>query len=147
EISAVEHDKIETEVRIAEQDAHALEENIMQYGSLSPFTCPECHGVLTALRDGRIERYRCHTGHAYSSGTLLNEGSQQAEARLWDAVRALDEQVMLLNRLGEDQATRGDTMAAERYFSKAADALDRAKRVRDLAMDTDALAPEKVSAS
>ena len=138
-------DQLATEVRIA-SETYPLEENVMQYGSFSPFTCPECHGVLTALRDGAVERYRCHTGHAFSSGTLLNENTGEVEARLWDAVRALDESVMLLNRMGEQHATRGDAVTAEKYFEKARDALERGRAVREVAISTETLAPEKLDA-
>src|SRR5207253_9726686 len=140
EVPSEADERLRAEVRIAEEN-YALDENIMQYGSLSPFTCPECHGVLTALRDGPLERYRCHTGHAYSSGTLLNDVTGQAEARLWDAVRALDESVMLLNRMGEHEAAHGDTAAAETYFTKAREALQRARAVREAATANETVAP------
>jgi two-component system chemotaxis response regulator CheB len=137
---------LEKEVRIAEE-ANALEEGFMKHGSLSPFTCPECHGVLTKLQDGKIERYRCHTGHAYSGATLLSEANEQVEARLWDAARALDESVMLLNRLGEDQATRGDATTADEYFSKAREALERGRQVREIATSPEGLTPENLKAA
>ena len=40
-------------------------------GPLSPYTCPECHGVLVQLQDGDFTRFRCHTGHAYSPSSIL----------------------------------------------------------------------------
>lgn len=141
ELSMDEQAKTKTEVRIAEE-AGGLEENILQYGELSPFTCPECHGVLTMLRDGKLMRFRCHTGHAYSSSTLLDEVSEQVEMRLWDAVRALDETVMLLNRLGEEQAEAGDTVAAEHFFAKARQSLERAKEIRAAAQSNERLSVE-----
>jgi two-component system, chemotaxis family, protein-glutamate methylesterase/glutaminase len=141
EVPMDEKGKTEAEVRIAEE-APGLEENIFQYGELSPFTCPECHGVLTTLRDGKLMRFRCHTGHAYSSGTLLDEVCEQVEMRLWDAVRALDETVMLLNRLGEEQARLGDAAAAEHFFAKARQALERTKHIRAAALDNERLSAE-----
>ena len=47
-------------------DGNAFDKGIMQVGELTPFTCPECHGVLVALREHKMTRYRCHTGHGYS---------------------------------------------------------------------------------
>ena len=46
-----DEDLIRTEIKIAEED-NAFESGIMTYGKLSPFTCPECHGVMNELKDG-----------------------------------------------------------------------------------------------
>src|SRR5947207_1989988 len=105
-IAAEEREKMEAEVKIAREVDPRVEE-ILAYGQLSPFTCPECHGVLSMFRDGNIIRFRCHTGHAVSSGTLLESASEQVERRLLDALRALDETVMLLNQLGAQYAKKG----------------------------------------
>jgi two-component system chemotaxis response regulator CheB len=124
--------RLEHEIRIAEA-YDALEENIMSYGELSPFTCPECHGVLTTLRDGEMQRYRCHTGHAFSRDALLAGTGEQIEARVWDAVRALDEMVILLNNMGQELAKRGDTRGAELCFDKAREAHQRSQPLREAA--------------
>lgn len=47
----------------------------------APFTCPECRGVLTRVKDGSIARYRCHTGHALSRDTLLSAIHRNVDAR------------------------------------------------------------------
>ena len=43
------------------------------------FTCPECNGVLTEIREERILRLRCHTGHAFSSSSLLASVTESIE--------------------------------------------------------------------
>src|SRR5207237_1995395 len=101
------------------------------------FTCPECHGVLSMLRDGNIIRFRCHTGHALSSGTLLESSSEQVERRLFDAVRALDETIMLLNQLGEEYGQKGNTAAAEQCFNRARDAYERSRPIREAALENE----------
>lgn len=63
--------RIETEIRIAGEH-NALNLEVLQQDRLSPFTCPECHGVLAPMDQGGILRVRCHTGHAF--------GAAQAEA-------------------------------------------------------------------
>jgi two-component system, chemotaxis family, protein-glutamate methylesterase/glutaminase len=128
--------RLEHEIRIAEEH-NALDEQVMRYGELSPFTCPECHGVLTALREGRIQRYRCHTGHAFSRNALLEATGEQIEARLWDAVRALDETVMLLDTMGREFAKAGDTRTAELCFDKAREAHQRSQPLRESAREND----------
>ena len=125
--------RLEHEVRIAEEH-EALEEEVAEENPPSRFTCPECHGVLSLIREGGILRFRCHTGHAYSSGTLLDSVSGQVEARLWDAVRVLDETVMLLNRLGDERLKEGNTRAAEQCFDWARETHERSRPIRDSAM-------------
>src|SRR5688572_26693760 len=144
ELAEPERVQLEREIRIAEEH-DGLEQNIMRFGELSPFTCPECHGVLTALREGATERYRCHTGHAFSRDALLAFTGEQLEERLWDAVRALDEMVMLLDRMGQEFARRGDTRAAERCFDKAREAHLRSQPIREAATAEDQRALKEAS--
>ena len=132
-MAAEAHDRMEAEIKIA-READSRIEDIQQYGELSPFTCPECHGVLATFRDGNIIRFRCHTGHAVSSGTLLEASTEQVEERLMDALRALDEVIMLLNRMGEDYAKNGNTTAAEQCFNRARDAYERSRPIREAAL-------------
>ena len=47
----------------------------------SPFSCPDCHGVLFERQDGTLERYRCRTGHAYGSESLVAAQSKGVEGR------------------------------------------------------------------
>ena len=47
--------KTAMEVRIAAAD-NAFEIGVMRLGEPSPFTCPDCHGVLLALKDGKMKR-------------------------------------------------------------------------------------------
>jgi two-component system chemotaxis response regulator CheB len=132
-VAADENEKTLHEIRIA-KERDALEEGTLRFGELSPFTCPECHGVLVMLHEGRIVRFRCHTGHAFSPDALLTATGEQIEARLWDAVRASDESVILLNRLGEEFAKGGNTAAAERCFDEARVAHERSRPVREAAI-------------
>ena len=58
------------EIEIAAEE-NALEKGLMNLGELTPFSCPECQGVLSRLQNNNIIRYRCHTGHAYSVADAL----------------------------------------------------------------------------
>jgi two-component system, chemotaxis family, protein-glutamate methylesterase/glutaminase len=142
-IAKEEDEKTRHEVRIS-KEREALEEGIVRFGELSPFTCPECHGVLTLLREDRIVRFRCHTGHAFSSGTLLSAASEDIEARLWDAVRAMDETLILLNRMGEELAKAGNSAAAEQCFDKARELHERLQPVRESALDNEPLSSDDI---
>jgi len=69
------------EIRIAAED-NALEAGVMEWGELSPFTCPDCSGVLSKIKDGNRPRFRCHTGHAFSSDSLLAALTETIEESL-----------------------------------------------------------------
>ena len=135
-LAGAERDRMEAELSIA-READPRLENIQQYGELSPYTCPECHGVLATFRDGTIVRFRCHTGHSLSAATLLESATAQVEQRLLDAVRSLDETIMLLNQLGEQYAKQGNTAAAEQCFNRARDAYERSRPIREAAMNNE----------
>lgn len=136
QIAAPELEQMHAEVKIAE-GCDSLELGMRRFGEFSAFTCPECHGVLTLLKDGAIKRYRCHTGHAYSAGALVQSATEQVEHQLWSGVRALDETVLLFNQLGEEFAKAGDIRAAEFCFSKAREAYERSQPLREAAMQSE----------
>jgi two-component system chemotaxis response regulator CheB len=93
-------ERMKIEVEIAKEDT-AIDKGIQDLFEPSNYTCPECHGVLLQLKEGGILRFRCHTGHAYSAGTLLEEGQTMAEDSLWGAIRSLEERIFLLRQLAE----------------------------------------------
>ena len=89
------------ESRIAEQqmESDELIASVDRLGKISKLTCPDCHGALWEINDEDILRYRCHVGHAFTS-EALNEGqTDMLEVALWSAVRALEEQMMLAQRI------------------------------------------------
>jgi two-component system chemotaxis response regulator CheB len=142
-LSPDERERMGIELKIAGGE-DSREHNIMRFGELSPFTCPECHGAMTLLREGGAMRFRCHTGHALSSATLLEGATEQVEQRLFDALRALDETVMLLNKLGEEYVARGNTAAAEECFNRARDAFERSRPIREAALSNEELTLDSV---
>ncbi|HET7403726.1 MAG TPA: hypothetical protein VFJ62_18150, partial [Usitatibacter sp.] len=93
----------------------------------------ECHGVLTRLREGTNERYRCHTGHAYSQMSLIADMEDRIEESVWSAIRALQEKAMLLRHMaGQDEAGR------EELLQRAAEADADVQRLRDVTLRSDA---------
>lgn len=119
----------------------------MEFGELSPFTCPECHGVLARLREGSIVRFRCHTGHAFTAATLLAALGEQVEARLWDTLRATDETVMLLRHFGTHLKEAGEAAEARRYFAKADDVMARSQPLREAASHPTELGARELQAA
>jgi two-component system chemotaxis response regulator CheB len=87
-------------------------------GTLSPFTCPACHGALWELSEGDLLRYRCHTGHAFSRDSLLAEQTSESERALYAAIRVMEEKARALRRLRSDSPGRFAGMRAE-YEARA----------------------------
>jgi two-component system, chemotaxis family, protein-glutamate methylesterase/glutaminase len=92
---------IETKISLGEDSADL---DVRQLGKLSEFSCPECHGTLTEIVNGKLQRYRCHTGHAFSSASLLAELTDSVEQSLWNSIRAIEERIRLLKHLKEHSA-------------------------------------------
>jgi two-component system, chemotaxis family, protein-glutamate methylesterase/glutaminase len=92
--------RMKIEVEIAKEDT-AIDKGIQDLFEASNYTCPECHGVLLQLKEGGFLRFRCHTGHAYSAGTLLEEVQKMTEDSLWGAIRSLEEHIFLVRQLAE----------------------------------------------
>jgi two-component system, chemotaxis family, protein-glutamate methylesterase/glutaminase len=106
-------------------------------GEPSGFSCPDCHGVLWAIQDGGLERFRCRVGHAWSPESLITRQSESLEAALWVALRSLEERAALAGRLAEPARRRGHTITATRFQEQATEAQQAARMVRDLLLDRD----------
>lgn len=144
EINMEEQKKTAIEVRIATQD-QALEQGVLDLGKLSPYACPECHGVLSAIKDGELIRYRCHTGHAYSADSLLTTITEKIEDTLWSAIRGVEESIILLNNLGDHYAEKNQPKLAAMYFKKAKEAENRAEIVRQTVFSHEQLTTNSIS--
>ncbi|MGC2238519.1 MAG: chemotaxis protein CheB [Pyrinomonadaceae bacterium] len=138
-----ENEKTKIEIDIA-AEASAFESGIMKFGALTPYTCPECHGVLSALTDGSIRRFRCHTGHAYSADSLLTTVTDNIENSLYDVMRGIEESVMLLNHLGDHFAEVNQPKLAALYFKKAQEAEQRAQTVRQIVLSHERLSKDNL---
>ena len=129
-ISKKEEDLMKMEVIIAKQD-NAFEMGIMNMGQLSPFTCPECHGVLVQLLESKIVRFRCHTGHAFTASALLSELTASVEEKMWQAMRGLEETTMLLKRIGKHFKDQRQPALASVFIRKSKMTADKAQIIHD----------------
>jgi len=103
-------------------------------GEPSPYSCPECGGVLWELRDGQLIRFRCRVGHAYTSETLTTEQALTVEHALWSALRALEEHAAVRRRMAERAMLNGNAVTAERYKKRARELDEQAQQVRNLVL-------------
>jgi two-component system chemotaxis response regulator CheB len=119
---------LDIEVKIAKEH-DAVEAGLLDMGSPSLFACPACHGVLLALNEGERVRYRCHTGHAYSLDSLLAEVRETVEEAQWNALRAMQERVLLL-RHAATHLTDADAQARDRLLDDAEQEQQRVDTLR-----------------
>lgn len=117
-LPAAELDLLTVEFTIAKQGG-GFELGIIDKGKLTPFTCPDCHGALTQLIEGKLIRFRCHTGHAYTLSALLSEVTESVESMLYQSMRGLEETKMLLHNIGMHFVENGQDKVANLFFSKA----------------------------
>ena len=109
---------IEAEINIA-KGGNALESGVLDHGTFSPLTCPDCHGALTEYREGDLRRFRCHTGHAHTAESLLTGIDDNIEKSMWEVMRGLEESQLLLNHMAEVHTHNGNTTVAAEYQDRA----------------------------
>ena len=91
-------------------------------GPPSPYACPDCHGVLNAVPDPGVLRFRCRTGHAWSAESLVAQQDTDVEEALWTALRVLEERAEMSRRLAGMAVTNGREWSQEHFLSRATDA-------------------------
>jgi two-component system chemotaxis response regulator CheB len=135
--AAAEDETMNVEKAIRVENGVALtgrirEDEIDAIGSRAAQTCPECGGNLWTINDSNPLRFRCHTGHAYTSQSLLQHQTESTEQAVWAAVRALHERYTLLTRLADGAKENGSDKQAEEYEAAARTAAEHAEALRQL---------------
>ncbi|MBW4663866.1 MAG: chemotaxis protein CheB [Chroococcus sp. CMT-3BRIN-NPC107] len=125
------HQQMDMEANIAQFDLNTMQ-NSQRPGIPSGFACPECRGALWELQDGKLIRFRCRTGHAYSINSLLAEQTDALEVALWSALRALEEKAALTERMATSARTRSQNISAKRFQEQAQDSQQKAALVRQM---------------
>ena len=113
-------------------DEVAIADRQTQPGAPSTMACPECHGVLWEAAEEELLQFRCRVGHAYSADALLVHQSEQLEAALWTALRALEEHSALGRRLAARAETRGHHHSASAFTEQAMDSDHHASVIRSV---------------
>jgi len=131
--------RIENRVALGE---NGMQAGVMELGKPSKYSCPECSGVLIQVEEGRIVRFRCHTGHAYSIQSLLTDVNDTVDTSLWSTVRAIEERILILQQLADIADREGYPDKAARLRAKAAMAEQKCQPLRDLVLDTDFFASD-----
>jgi two-component system chemotaxis response regulator CheB len=103
-----------------------------QPGVPASMGCPECGGTLWEMQNGHLVRYRCRVGHAFSPDSLLADQGDALEAALWSALRNLQEQATLADRLTRRASENGQLRARDRFAEQQRDASSRADVIRSV---------------
>jgi two-component system, chemotaxis family, protein-glutamate methylesterase/glutaminase len=101
-------------------------------GPPTVLTCPECGGTLWESEEGKMLRFRCHTGHSFGAETLLGQQDGKLEAALWNAVRVLQERAILRRQLADRMGQQGAKQVAAEYAKAAKAAEQDAATIRNL---------------
>lgn len=142
-------DEYEVSERMAKEvgfaaEGEAFQKGVMTLGGLTPFTCPECHGVLVNITEGKLSRFRCHTGHAYSDSALLEAVMETTGQMLWQVIRSLEEASMLLQHMGQHFQESGHPDRAKLFFTKASEIEKRSRTFHDVALEHESLSGDNL---
>ena len=141
-ISDAERERLEIEVGIAARGPDSPLA-VRRLGDFSPYSCPECQGVLVEFMEGRQARYRCHTGHAFSAAGLLDGISESIENKLYQTQRAMEEGIILLRQLGAQTGQLSGPQLAD-LLDRVRQVEQRAHVIHDLAFTQAPLVEEKL---
>ncbi len=92
--------------------------HLREIGAPSTFACPDCKGTLWQVADTRPPRFRCHTGHAFTLGTLQHAQAEATDGALWNAIRALQEKKLLTQAALEVSRDEGDEVQAAELMAR-----------------------------
>lgn len=131
--SAAQEHVMENELSAANLDAIGAPEG-EHPGHSSPYSCPDCGGVLWEIRDGDFRRYRCRVGHSWTSDALLAKQADTLDDALWTGLRTLEESASLARRIARRHEERGSSRLAQRLDAQAESLNTRAQVIRDALM-------------
>jgi two-component system chemotaxis response regulator CheB len=112
-----------------------------ELGLASGLTCPDCHGALWEIDDGRMVRYRCRVGHAYSEAAMVSAQADSIERALWAALRALEERTALVRKLADHARRRGRHAVAALFDERSARMDADVRAIHDVIVSGRALEP------
>jgi two-component system chemotaxis response regulator CheB len=118
-------------------------EELNQTGKVSVFTCPECGGTLWEIDKDKVLRYRCRIGHAFSPHNLVEMHDETMESILWSAVRTLEENAELSQRIAT-HASKRYIHTANYFHQKSQIAKQNAKKLKEILLKNKATERENI---
>jgi len=127
DVSGPERERDEAEVRGALGPSSALPDG-NTVGLPTPYSCPDCGGVLNSVDELGLLRLRCRVGHAFSADALKHSQGDTIADALWTALRALDERRETAERLS-NQADGTGRAWSRAHFRHRAEQVGRSANV------------------
>jgi len=115
---------IQNEVAQAKMEL-AHQKDDIRVGTPSQYSCPECGGVLWEIQDGKLLRFRCRVGHAFTVDSMMAEQSDAIEEAMWTALKVLEEQASISRKMAEQARQNGRTWMARRFEERQHEAEKR----------------------
>lgn len=126
-------DRLDSDVAEALMDQAALDDP--EPGVPSNLTCPDCHGPLSRIVEGKHVRFRCRVGHAWSVQSLLAQQGVALEGALWMALRSLEEKADLCRQMAHRAREDQRPLTAAQFTEQADEALHAAHLLRELLLE------------
>lgn len=108
-----------------------------KFGPPTSIICPDCGGPLWEMRQGKVKRYRCLTGHLFSHETLLDGEKEDLEKALWTATKTLEERAGLLRKMAVEAAESRNLSTVRHLDERAKELEKQAETVRRVAKKVD----------
>jgi two-component system chemotaxis response regulator CheB len=108
---------LEIEAKFADMETMTVKD-MDAIGSHAGISCPECHGPIWKIKDGTLQRYRCHVGHAYTARAMTSGQIEAQEIHLWQALRLMKERVSLILEMASHTPKRGRSEADDPYHAE-----------------------------
>ncbi len=105
-------------------------DELNRLGKQVPYSCPDCGGALWEISEGRVDRFRCHSGHAFNDESLIQSMSHSLEETLWVALRILEERRAILQTVAEQGKGLGRWATAQQ--ERADEMKSHIDRIREI---------------
>jgi two-component system chemotaxis response regulator CheB len=86
-----------------------------------PITCPQCGGVMSAVRHSNTLRFRCQVGHAFTADVMAKEQENTIDEALRVALRIIEERAELVHRMADDGRENGRPAVADMYQERSSE--------------------------
>lgn len=123
--------EVKAEAQIAEKMTTGINE-VSKLGKQSLYTCPDCGGGLWLVENGKLNRYRCFTGHSYTERDLELKQAESVDATLWVALRMMEERKNLLQKMEQQTRERGFARFANEHKQKAEELEKHISKMKDI---------------
>ena len=117
------------EIEVARGGPSTMHE-IDRIGRRSVLTCPDCDGVMWEIDEGKLMRFRCHQGHAYTAEVMGIAVEESVRRALGSGLRALEERLALMNKMRAQAEERDSRHVAATWADKARELEAEANTIR-----------------